>query len=270
MSPMLFFDREGTLRLTSVPRRSSRPTTCATRQKSCPLSKIRSHKSLTWLFPERLVPTWLSLIFCRISGYWRGRRGCSAEIFQIGFAEAYMYEAATRPTANGNVFRGLPVIGFAAINYINANVTPGVLSNYSAVYPHCRARVVQILQIRKARASNVVASDGTLIAPPSIAFEAVADLAYANPRRLPVRSALRSVDRQSGPPRGALNWKSEETMTGCTIGVTDNHWSNHGRGQLRERTERTEINALPGSARQICVINVPDWPTAPARHAERS
>ncbi len=31
--------------------------------------------------------------------------------------------------------RGLPAVGFAAINYINANVTPGVLSNYSGTYP---------------------------------------------------------------------------------------------------------------------------------------
>ena len=41
-----------------------------------------------------------------------------------------------RPAASGAAFNGLPAIGFAAINYINANVTPGVLSNYSAVYPH--------------------------------------------------------------------------------------------------------------------------------------
>ena len=41
-----------------------------------------------------------------------------------------------RPAASGVAFNGLPAIGFAAINYINANVTPGVLSNYSAAYPH--------------------------------------------------------------------------------------------------------------------------------------
>lgn len=40
-----------------------------------------------------------------------------------------------RPSTNDVVVNGLPVIGFAAINYINANVTPGVLANYSAVYP---------------------------------------------------------------------------------------------------------------------------------------
>jgi len=45
-------------------------------------------------------------------------------------------EERMRPAANGAVFHGLPAIGFAAINYINANVTPGVLSNYSAAYPH--------------------------------------------------------------------------------------------------------------------------------------
>jgi len=43
---------------------------------------------------------------------------------------------ALRPANNGDVLRGLPVVGFAAINYINANVTPGVLSNYSGAYPH--------------------------------------------------------------------------------------------------------------------------------------
>ena len=41
-----------------------------------------------------------------------------------------------RPSAGGVAFIGLPAIGFAATNYINANVTPGVLSNYSAAYPH--------------------------------------------------------------------------------------------------------------------------------------
>ena len=42
----------------------------------------------------------------------------------------------TRPALGGQIFFGLPALGFAAINYINANVTPGVLSNYSAAYPH--------------------------------------------------------------------------------------------------------------------------------------
>jgi len=41
-----------------------------------------------------------------------------------------------RPASGGDAFDGLPAIGFAATNYINANVTPGVLSNYSAAYPH--------------------------------------------------------------------------------------------------------------------------------------
>jgi len=45
-------------------------------------------------------------------------------------------ERQMRPAASGVAFYGLPAIGFAAINYINANVTPGVLSNYSAAYPH--------------------------------------------------------------------------------------------------------------------------------------
>jgi hypothetical protein len=41
-----------------------------------------------------------------------------------------------RPSLEGYQFLGLPALGFAAINYINANVTPGVLSNYSGTYPH--------------------------------------------------------------------------------------------------------------------------------------
>jgi len=46
------------------------------------------------------------------------------------------YGLQMRPSSDGKVFPGLPALGFAAINYINANVTPGVLSNYSAAYPH--------------------------------------------------------------------------------------------------------------------------------------
>jgi hypothetical protein len=45
-------------------------------------------------------------------------------------------QQALRPSVEGNTFTGMPVAGFLAVNYINANVTPGVLSNYSAVYPH--------------------------------------------------------------------------------------------------------------------------------------
>jgi len=41
-----------------------------------------------------------------------------------------------RASVDGNVFLGVPAVGFVAINYINANVTPGVLSNYSGTYPH--------------------------------------------------------------------------------------------------------------------------------------
>jgi len=41
-----------------------------------------------------------------------------------------------RQSADGIVFVGVPATGFAATNYINANVSPGVLSNYSAAYPH--------------------------------------------------------------------------------------------------------------------------------------
>jgi len=45
-------------------------------------------------------------------------------------------QQALRPSNEGNAFPGLPIAGFLAVNYVNANVTPGVLSNYSATYPH--------------------------------------------------------------------------------------------------------------------------------------
>jgi len=48
------------------------------------------------------------------------------------------------PSANGDVFVGLPAIGFLAVNFINNNVAPGlqpgVLANYSGLVPH-RANV---------------------------------------------------------------------------------------------------------------------------------
>jgi hypothetical protein len=40
-----------------------------------------------------------------------------------------------RSSSNGYTMTGLPAIGFEAVNYINANVTPGVLANYSGTYP---------------------------------------------------------------------------------------------------------------------------------------
>jgi len=39
-------------------------------------------------------------------------------------------------STNGISLRGLPAIGFAAIDYVNGNVTPGTLANYSGAYPH--------------------------------------------------------------------------------------------------------------------------------------
>jgi hypothetical protein len=43
---------------------------------------------------------------------------------------------ALRASSTGARFVGLPALGFVATNYINANAVPGVLSNYSAAYPH--------------------------------------------------------------------------------------------------------------------------------------
>jgi hypothetical protein len=44
--------------------------------------------------------------------------------------------ARLRPSNEGIVFNGLPAIGFVVTNFVNANVTQGVLANYSALYPH--------------------------------------------------------------------------------------------------------------------------------------
>ena len=46
---------------------------------------------------------------------------------------------------NGLKFLGLPALGFAAIDYVNANVTLGVLANYSGAYPH-RAHVTCVTE----------------------------------------------------------------------------------------------------------------------------
>ena len=37
---------------------------------------------------------------------------------------------------NGVTLTGLPALGFAAIDYVNGNATPGMLANYSGAYPH--------------------------------------------------------------------------------------------------------------------------------------
>jgi len=44
-----------------------------------------------------------------------------------------------RPATNGNVFSGLPMTGFEAVNFINGSVG-GVLANYSGVYRHRQSR----------------------------------------------------------------------------------------------------------------------------------
>lgn len=41
-----------------------------------------------------------------------------------------------RADANGLVIKGLPAVGFAAVNYVNHNVAGGVLANYSGAVPH--------------------------------------------------------------------------------------------------------------------------------------
>ena len=53
-----------------------------------------------------------------------------------------IFDFAGRPdstlaaSTEGTVFTGLPAVGFLAENFVNANVTPGVLANYSFAIPH--------------------------------------------------------------------------------------------------------------------------------------
>lgn len=45
-----------------------------------------------------------------------------------------------RASSDGDVYRGLPATGFQAVNYINENTVPGVLSNYSGTFRHRAVR----------------------------------------------------------------------------------------------------------------------------------
>lgn len=47
---------------------------------------------------------------------------------------------ALRASSDGDVYSGLPATGFQAVNYVNQNVVPGVLSNYSATFRHRAVR----------------------------------------------------------------------------------------------------------------------------------
>lgn len=47
---------------------------------------------------------------------------------------------ALRASSDGDVYSGLPATGFQAVNYINQNVGPGVLSNYSGGFRHRAVR----------------------------------------------------------------------------------------------------------------------------------
>jgi hypothetical protein len=65
----------------------------------------------------------------------------SESIPAIGIAGFISIDFSTVEThaltsAEGYTFTGLPMIGFVAENFINDNVTPDVLANYSAAIPH--------------------------------------------------------------------------------------------------------------------------------------
>jgi hypothetical protein len=58
--------------------------------------------------------------------------GSSGHII-LQLSQSYPGAALTAST-NADIFTGVPVVGFSAINYVNGNVMPGVLSNYNATY----------------------------------------------------------------------------------------------------------------------------------------
>ncbi len=63
----------------------------------------------------------------------------STSPFASGHISLYMAGPTQRllpASREGNVFSGLPALGFLAENFVNANVMPGVLSNYSGTYAH--------------------------------------------------------------------------------------------------------------------------------------
>ena len=60
----------------------------------------------------------------------------SVGIAHLNFGSEYSgVPRLLRASHEGLRLQGLPAIGFEAINYVNANATPGVLANYSAAYP---------------------------------------------------------------------------------------------------------------------------------------
>jgi hypothetical protein len=79
----------------------------------------------------------------------------TVDVSEVGFTSGWMREDFTNdsfgsvqfnhalPSLNGLKFLGLPALGFLAVDYVNTNVSPGVLANYSGAYPH-RAHVTCI------------------------------------------------------------------------------------------------------------------------------
>jgi len=77
------------------------------------------------------------------------------DLSEVGFTSGWMREDFTvdsfgtvqfnhaLPSLSGLKLLGLPALGFLAVDYVNANVSPGVLANYSGAYPH-RAHVTCI------------------------------------------------------------------------------------------------------------------------------
>jgi hypothetical protein len=76
-----------------------------------------------------------------------------SDSFNVGVAHlnfssggSFFSPSVLRTSHEGLLVQGMPVIGFEAINYVNGNVTPGVLANYSAAFP-MRSRAPCVFEI---------------------------------------------------------------------------------------------------------------------------
>lgn len=76
--------------------------------------------------------------------------GINTGSFQAGQLSAGMtIVGASRElpvSAEGFLLQGLPAVGFLAVQYVNGQVLPGVLSNYNAAFPH-RTRAICTLTV---------------------------------------------------------------------------------------------------------------------------
>ena len=75
-----------------------------------------------------------------LSGARRDGGWIGLDLVRYRDASGAVYTRDYRPAEDGTVMLGLPVIGFAAVNYVNNNANPGVMANYSMANPQRRSQ----------------------------------------------------------------------------------------------------------------------------------